>query len=67
MEFLHKKIKSLENEIEKLKDENEILWFLLEQLEDRYSNDDNYKEIFNEIYKESRYQTLMKSKYESEA
>ena len=64
---LYKKIKTLENEIDKLKDENEILWFLLDEIEKRYTNNSDFKEIFNEIYKESRYQTLMKSKFESEA
>jgi len=67
MEFLSKKITILENEIEELKDENEVLWFLLEQIDSRYSNKDDYKLLFNDIYKESRYQSLMRTKNESEA
>ena len=67
MEYYSKKLIVLENEIDKLKDENEVLWFLLEQLEEKYSKEEDYKKTFNDIYKESRYISLMKAKNETQA
>ena len=52
-------IDELEHEITKLRDENESLWFLLEELEKSNVADPRYKEQFEEAFGRMRQMSLM--------
>tara|TARA_A100001515_G_scaffold6680_1_gene5673 strand:+ start:1560 stop:1772 length:213 start_codon:yes stop_codon:yes gene_type:complete len=52
-------IDELEHEIAKLRDENESLWFLLEELEKSNVADPRYKKQFEEAFGRMRQMTLM--------
>lgn len=62
-----KKIKELEKENDKLRDENESLWMLLEELEESRVDNPKYKEHFEAAFKKVRCESLMTSKVEVEA
>jgi hypothetical protein len=61
------KIYELEKEVESLRDENESLWFLLEEFEKANLTNAEYKKNFDEVFKKARFQTLMAVRKASEA
>tara|TARA_Y100001938_G_C7824773_1_gene298377 strand:+ start:31 stop:243 length:213 start_codon:yes stop_codon:yes gene_type:complete len=70
MEY-HKKLEEqvamLKKENKRLEDENASLWFLLDELEKSNIHNEEYKEMFEEVYDKLRYQSLMTVKAEGEA
>lgn len=61
------RIQELEKEIESLRDENESLWFLLEEFEKSNLLNSEYKKNFDEAFKKARMQSLMAVRKVSEA
>lgn len=61
------KIAELEKEVESLRDENESLWFLLEEFEKSNLVNPEYRKNFDEAFKKARFQTLMAVRKVTEA
>lgn len=66
-EFLNQKINKLEKEIESLRDENESLWFILEEFEKSNLINPEYKTNFDEAFKKARFHSLMSVRKVTEA
>lgn len=54
LDLYHKKIKVLENKVKELEEENESLWFILEEIQRDVLKDANFKKIFNECIRKIR-------------
>ena len=61
------KIYELEKEVESLRDENESLWFILEEFEKSNLVNPEYRKNFDEAFKKARFQTLMAVRKATEA
>lgn len=64
---MKQKIQDLENEIQRLEDENASLWFLLDELEKSNIANPEYRELFEGVYDKLRFQSLMTTTSEGEA
>jgi len=64
---LQQKIYELEKEVESLRDENESLWFILEEFEKSNLVNPEYRKNFDEAFKKARFQTLMAVRKATEA
>lgn len=64
---LQEKVHELEKEVESLRDENESLWFILEEFEKSNLVNPEYRKNFDEAFKKARFNTLMVSKKVGEA
>jgi len=53
-ELFHKKIKILENKVKELEEENESLWFILNEIQEKALKEQNFKEIFDLCIKKIR-------------
>lgn len=56
---LVEKVFELEKEVESLRDENESLWYLLEEFDKSNLSNMEYKERFDEVFKKARFNSLM--------
>jgi len=56
---LKQKIKDLKKEIHRLEDENNSLWFLLDEFEKSNIASPEYAKQFKEVFEQLRFQTLM--------
>jgi predicted nucleic acid-binding Zn-ribbon protein len=54
-----KEIKELKREISRLQDENNSLWFMLDELKKSNIQNTEYNKIFEETFKKLREQSLM--------
>ena len=61
------KLYELEKEVESLRDENESLWFLLEEFEKSNLINPEYKKNFDEAFKKARFHSLMSVRKVTEA
>lgn len=64
---MKQKIRDLEDEIQRLEDENASLWFLLDELEKSNIANPEYRELFESVYDKLRFQSLMTTTSEGEA
>ena len=64
---MKQKIQDLEDEIQRLEDENASLWFLLDELEKSNIANPEYRELFEGVYDKLRFQSLMTATSEGEA
>ena len=64
---MKQKIQDLENEIQRLEDENASLWFLLDELEKSNIANPGYRELFEGVYDKLRFQSLMTTTSEGQA
>lgn len=64
---MKQKIQDLENEIQRLEDENASLWFLLDELEKSNIANPEYRELFEGVYDKLRFQSLMTTTSEGQA
>jgi hypothetical protein len=64
---LLQQIKELEKEVESLRDENESLWFILEEFEKSNLTNVEYKQRFDEAFKKARFNSMMAVKKVMEA
>lgn len=53
-ELYHKKIKILEKKVKELEEENESLWFILNEIQEKALKDQNFKKIFDVCVKKLR-------------
>ena len=67
MKTLQEKVYELEKEVESLRDENESLWFLLEEFEKSNLVNPEYRKNFDEAFKKARFHSLMTMKKAGEA
>lgn len=61
------RINELEKEVESLRDENESLWFILEEFDKSNLTDIEYKQRFDEAFKKARFQSIMSVRKVTEA
>lgn len=61
------RISELEKEVESLRDENESLWFILEEFDKSNLTDIEYKQRFDEAFKKARFQSIMSIRKVTEA
>ena len=61
------RISELEKEVESLRDENDSLWFILEEFDKSNLTDVEYKQRFDEAFKKARFQSIMSVKKVTEA
>ena len=61
------RISELEKEVESLRDENDSLWFILEEFDKSNLTDAQYKQRFDEAFKKARFQSIMSVKKVTEA
>lgn len=61
------RISELEKEVESLRDENESLWFILEEFDKSNLTDVQYKQRFDEAFKKARFQSIMSIRKVTEA
>jgi|688.fasta_scaffold37685_7 hypothetical protein len=64
---LVEKVFELEKEVESLRDENESLWYLLEEFDKSNLSNMEYKERFDEVFKKARFNSLMAVRKVTEA
>ena len=64
---LLQQIKELEKEVESLRDENESLWFILEEFEKSNLTNAEYKQRFDEAFKKARFNSMMAVRKVTEA
>jgi DNA repair ATPase RecN len=64
---MKQKIQDLEDEIQRLEDENTSLWFLLDELEKSNIANPEYRKLFEGVYDKLRFQSLMTATSEGEA
>ncbi len=64
---LLQQIQELEKEVESLRDENESLWFILEEFENSNLTNIEYKKRFDEVFKKARFNSLMAVRKVTEA
>jgi len=64
---LVEKVFELEKEVESLRDENESLWYLLEEFDKSNLSNMEYKERFDEVFKKARFNSLMTARKVTEA
>ena len=64
---LLQQIKELEKEVESLRDENESLWFILEEFEKSNLTNVEYKQRFDEAFKKARFNSMMAVRKVTEA
>ena len=61
------RISELEKEVESLRDENESLWFILEEFEKSNLTNVEYKQRFDEAFKKARFNSMMAVRKVTEA
>lgn len=66
-ETLLQRINKLEKEIESLRDENESLWFILEEFEKSNLINPEYRKNFDEAFKRARFNSVMSIRKATEA
>ena len=67
MKTLQEKVYELEKEVESLRDENESLWFLLEEFEKSNLVNPEYRKNFDEAFKKARFNSMMAVRKVTEA
>jgi regulator of replication initiation timing len=64
---LSQQVQDLQKEVESLRDENESLWFILEEMDKSSLTNPEYKEKFDEVFKKARFNSLMAVRKVTEA